>query len=230
MGGQRRDLSKSRASRFAASGLAVAVLAAVLALSSAMPASAEEKVCGVPQGEPSYDLAGLQEMLRQGNENVINEIRRAFNLGTEWCGPLEFATAVGARVVAGTVWELVEIKVPLKYDVVIAVAEEAWERLHGEAPSRLPDVGPSGSGVSAPVAWTGGLGVYLRPSPARTASVGTVPEGATVSIQCTTRGETAAGPFGPTDLWDYVLYNGQAGYVSDGYLNTGTNDPVAPSC
>jgi hypothetical protein len=223
----RTDLSKSKASRFVASGLAVAVLAALLTLSSAIPASAEEKVCGVPQGEPTYDLAGLQQMLKQGNQNVINDIRRAFNLGTEWCGPLEFATAVGARVVAGTVWKLVEIKVPLQYDVIIAVVEEAWERLH---PSRLPDVGGSGSGVSAPVAWTGGLGVYLRPNPARTASIGSVPEGATVSIQCTARGETVSGPFGPTDLWDYVLYNGQAGYVSDGYVNTGTNDPVAPNC
>jgi hypothetical protein len=245
MGDPTRDLSKSRASRFVASGLAVAVLAAVLALSSAIPASADVPVCGVPQGEPTvpqgeptYDLNGVLQLTTQGNETVINEIRRALNLGTEWCGPLRFATKVGARVVAGRVWELVEVKVPLQYDVIIAVVEEVWESLHPEAPSQAPAETPSqlphdasgGSGVLAPVAWTGGIGLHLRPSPARTASIGTVPEGATVSIVCTTRGETVSGPFGPTDLWDYVVYNGQAGYVSDGYVNTGTNDPVAPSC
>jgi hypothetical protein len=245
MGDPRRDLSKSRASRFVAGGLVVAVLTALIALSSAAPASADVQVCGVPQGEPTvpkgeptYDLNGVLQLTTQGNESVINEIRRAFNLGTEWCGPLRFATKVGARVVAGQVWELLEIKVPLQYDVIIAVVEEYLDSLHPEAPSQaapaapiqLPHDATGGSGVGARVAWTGGIGLHLRPNPNRTASIGTVPEGATVSIQCTTRGETVSGPSGPTDLWDYVVYNGQAGYVSDGYLDTGTNEPVAPSC
>lgn len=245
MGDPGRDLSKSRGFRLLAGGLVVAVLAGLIAFSWATPASADVPVCGVPQGEPTvpegeptYDLNGVLQLTTQGNETVINEIRRAFNLGTEWCGPLHFATKVGAHVVANQVWELVEIKVPLQYDVIIAVAKEIWDSLHPEAPSQAPLATPSelphdatgGSGVSAPVAWTGGIGLHLRPSPARIASIGTVPEGATVSIQCTTRGETVSGPFGPTNLWDYVVYNGRAGYVSDGYVNTGTNDPVAPSC
>ena len=81
------------------------------------------------------------------------------------------------------------------------------------------------------MAWTEGIGLHIRLGPDYTgASIGIVSDGATLSIGCTTRGETVSGPFGPTDLWDYVSYNGQVGYVSDGYLNTGTNDPVAPSC
>jgi LasA protease len=145
---------------------------------------------------------------------------------------LEFATEVVAGlVVGGVVMSVVKVEVPGRYDVVIAVVDTLWDRLQrGDWPARLPDVGAGSSIFLAPVAWTGGIGVYLRPTPARTPFVGSVPEGATVNIQCTTRGETVLGPFGPTDLWDFVLYNGQAGYVSDGYVNTGTNDPVAPSC
>lgn len=218
------------------------VLAPLIALSSAAPAAADEAICGMPQSEPTapseptYDLNGLQQLTTQGNLTVINEIRDAFHLGQEWCGPLEFATEVGANVVAGTVWELVDLNVPEQYDVIIAVAETEWQRLTGQAPSPAPAQAPSqlahdGSGASFQVAWTGGIGLQIRPSPGRTGpSLGTVPDGATLSIGCTTRGETVTGPFGPTNLWDYVSYNGQTGYVSDGWVNTGTNDPVAPSC
>ena len=228
MGNLRTDITKSRAARrvaLAACGLvAAAVLAPLIALSSAAPAAADEAVCGMPQseptapgGEPTYDLNGLQQLTTQGNLTVINEIRDAFNLGHEWCGPLEFATEVGANVVAGTVWELVDLNVPEQYDVIIAVAETEWQRLTGVTPSPAPAQAPSqlahdGSGASFQVAWTSGIGLHIRPSPDRTApSLGTVPDGATLSIGCTTRSETVTGPFGPTNLWDYVSYNGQKG-------------------
>ena len=252
MEGPKRDISKTRASTLLACGLLVAVLASLIALSSATPASADVQVCGkgeptVPGGEPTYDLNGIQQETTQDNLALINEIRNALNANTKWCGPLEFATEVGADLVAGTVWELVDLNVPEKYDVTIAVARTLWEHLQGEAPSQAPAGAPSqapagapsqlaqdgsgGSAVPASVAWTGGIGLHIRPSPDYTgASIGIVSDGATLSIGCTTTGETVSGPFGPTDLWDYVSYNGQVGYVSDGYLNTGTNDPVAPSC
>jgi hypothetical protein len=233
MGDRGRDLSKGRASRFVAGGLVVAVLASLIAVSSAARASADEVICGKRvQTEYSYDLDGLQEMLKRGNQYNIDQIRRALSLGEDWCGPIGFVVDVLAEmVVSGTLMDVVKVEVPGGIDVVVTSATQLQDRLkRGDWPARLPDVGPSGSVFLAPVAWTGGIGLNLRPSPARTAVIGTVPEGATVSIQCSTRGETVSGPFGPTNLWDYVVYNGQAGYVSDGYVNTGTNDPVAPSC
>ncbi len=255
--GDPRRISKSRPSRrvaLAAGLLVAAVSAPLIALSAATPASADVQVCGVPQGEPTapggeptVDLNGVLQLTAQGNQVIIDEIRNAFDLGTEWCGPLKDAIDVGADLVAGTVWERVEIDVPLQYDVVIAVAETEWKRLQGagspQAPTETQSLSPAGGpsqlaqdasgtpGVSASVAWTGGIGLNLRPSPDRTgASLGIAPDGATVTIGCTARGETITGPNGPTDLWDYVSYDGQTGYVSDGWVDTGTSDPAAPSC
>jgi hypothetical protein len=59
-----------------------------------------------------------------------------------------------------------------------------------------------------------------------TSAIGTVPDGGTVRITCQTRGQTVTGTYGTTDLWDRI----GAGYVSDAYVNTGSDGQVAPSC
>lgn len=60
--------------------------------------------------------------------------------------------------------------------------------------------------------------------------VGSIPYNATVTIQCTKRGSTVQGNWGPTDLWDRVSYGGVTGFVSDGWVYTGSNDAVAGPC
>ena len=60
-------------------------------------------------------------------------------------------------------------------------------------------------------------------------SVGCLADGTPVDIVCQTEGETIDGQWGPTDLWDY-LDSPASGFVGDGFVNTGTNHPVAPPC
>ncbi|MFC7618006.1 SH3 domain-containing protein [Actinokineospora soli] len=70
--------------------------------------------------------------------------------------------------------------------------------------------------------------VNLRSGPGTTYSiVGTVADGATVSIVCTSRGSTVEGVWGPTDLWNKLTTNN---WISDGFVDTGSNEPVAPAC
>ncbi|MBB5960123.1 LasA protease [Saccharothrix tamanrassetensis] len=58
-------------------------------------------------------------------------------------------------------------------------------------------------------------------------SVGTVADGAVVSIACTARGEAVEGVWGRTDLWNR-LQDGK--WISDGFVDTGSNEPVAVAC
>ncbi|MEW1721812.1 SH3 domain-containing protein [Streptomyces sp. NPDC093109] len=51
--------------------------------------------------------------------------------------------------------------------------------------------------------------------------------GATVSINCQKPGETIAGPYGTTNIWDNIA-NGQ--YISDSYVYTGSSGYVAARC
>jgi peptidase M23-like protein len=59
-----------------------------------------------------------------------------------------------------------------------------------------------------------------------TTAIGSVPDGGTVRITCQTRGQTITGTYGTTSLWDKI----GAGYVSDAYVNTGSDGQIAPSC
>ena len=71
------------------------------------------------------------------------------------------------------------------------------------------------------------LNVRRAPSTSATA-VRTVANGATVTIDCQTIGTSVAGPLGTTTLWDYVPALG--GYISDGYVYTGSDQRIAPDC
>ncbi|AXG78491.1 SH3 domain-containing protein [Streptomyces paludis] len=51
--------------------------------------------------------------------------------------------------------------------------------------------------------------------------------GATVTINCQKPGETIAGPYGTTNLWDNIA-NGQ--YISDSYVYTGKIGYVTVRC
>lgn len=89
-----------------------------------------------------------------------------------------------------------------------------------------------GSGGGATTGKTGtvdtdGTPLSVRSAPSTTASiVGTLADGAIVTITCQERGDMVTGTFGTTDLWDKV----GGGYVSDAFVNTGADGQVAPTC
>lgn len=70
--------------------------------------------------------------------------------------------------------------------------------------------------------------INLRDGPGTNYSVvGSVNTGDTVSIACHSYGTSHTGPWGTSDLWD-KLSNGT--WVSDAFVYTGSNGPVAPWC
>ena len=57
-----------------------------------------------------------------------------------------------------------------------------------------------------------------------------ISDGTSVGIACQTTGDTVTGPWGPTNIWDYIDYGNRGGYVTDAYVYTGTNGFVAARC
>ncbi|MGQ5522082.1 peptidoglycan DD-metalloendopeptidase family protein [Chitinimonas sp. PSY-7] len=89
-----------------------------------------------------------------------------------------------------------------------------------------------GGGSSLPMgSITPGKGndkVNLRQSPSLNAPiVGSLPNGETVTISCTAQGDWVDGVWGRTQLWNWLTINA---WVSDGFLDTGSNQAVAPPC
>lgn len=83
-----------------------------------------------------------------------------------------------------------------------------------------------GGGVAATVN-TNGAALTIRSGPSTGASaVGSVPDGAPVTISCQKHGTQVTGTYGTTTLWDFI----GSGYISDAYVNTGSDGQVAPTC
>ncbi len=59
-----------------------------------------------------------------------------------------------------------------------------------------------------------------------TAAVGSVADGALVTITCQKRGESITGTYGTSTLWDKI----GTGYIADAYVSTGSDGQVAPTC
>ncbi|SHF28231.1 LasA protease [Streptoalloteichus hindustanus] len=81
---------------------------------------------------------------------------------------------------------------------------------------------------SATVRNKGGT-VNLRSGPGVSYDVvGTVRDGDVVRIACTARGDELTGPWGnKNDVWDRLT---TGNWISDAFVDTGTNEPVAPAC
>jgi len=60
-----------------------------------------------------------------------------------------------------------------------------------------------------------------------TAAVGSVADGATVTISCQKRGESITGTYGTSTLWDKI---GTGRFIADAYVSTGSDGQVAPTC
>lgn len=73
--------------------------------------------------------------------------------------------------------------------------------------------------------------LHLRSGPdTSAASLACIPKGTSVTIYCTTSGPAQTGPYGTSSVWDRTVYGGATGYVSDAWVYTGTNNPVAGAC
>ncbi len=74
---------------------------------------------------------------------------------------------------------------------------------------------------------TNGAPLTVRSGPGTNFSaVGSVADGASVTISCQKRGESVTGTFGTSNLWDKI----GAGFVADAFVATGSDGQVAPTC
>ncbi|MBP2335837.1 hypothetical protein JOF41_002015 [Saccharothrix coeruleofusca] len=75
---------------------------------------------------------------------------------------------------------------------------------------------------------TSGSPLNLRAAPSTTAAIkGLAANKAKVIVECYVEGEEVTGPYGTSTIWDRI---GPDHYVSDTYLLTGSDAPVAPKC
>jgi hypothetical protein len=70
--------------------------------------------------------------------------------------------------------------------------------------------------------------VNLRSGPGTNYSIiGSIAQGTEVFIDCVGNGTAVSGPFGTTTLWDEI---GSGRWVTDAFVKTGTNNPIAMPC
>ncbi len=75
---------------------------------------------------------------------------------------------------------------------------------------------------------TAGAPLTVRSGASTNASaVGSVSDGATVTISCQKRGESVHGTYGTSTLWDKI---GSGRYIADAYVSTGSDGQIAPTC
>jgi hypothetical protein len=92
----------------------------------------------------------------------------------------------------------------------------------GEAPSS-----PGGATAVIGRVNTSGADLTVRSGPGTGfRAVGGVADGAQVRITCQVRGQSVTGTYGTSSLWDFV----GTGYVSDAFVSTGSDGPIAPTC
>lgn len=110
--------------------------------------------------------------------------------------------------------------------------EWSWSQLSAYRPIRrnsiTEDSSSGGSGSAIGTVNTNGTPLNVRAGPSTSYSVvDTVADGAKVTIYCQVNGQSVSGTYGTTTLWDRI---GTGRYVSDAYINTGSDGRVAPTC
>jgi len=102
----------------------------------------------------------------------------------------------------------------------------AMQAVQGKFAQSLRGTTNNGAGFSARVN-TSGVALTIRAgASASSAAVGSVTDGAWVTITCQQRGQSISGTYGTSNLWDRI----GAGYVADAYVATGSDGRVAPTC
>ncbi|WP_158886925.1 hypothetical protein [Amycolatopsis anabasis] len=85
----------------------------------------------------------------------------------------------------------------------------------------------TGSGPTG-VVTTAGDPLNVRASASTSAAIkGFAANYAQVIVECYVEGDSVTGPLGTSRIWDRI---GPGHYISDTYLKTGSNSPVAPKC
>lgn len=85
-----------------------------------------------------------------------------------------------------------------------------------------------GGGAASGTVRTNGANLNVRSGPSTTYGiVGSLANGASVSIQCQTRGQTVTGYYGTSNLWNRI---GAGRFIPDVYTYTGSDGRVAPAC
>lgn len=86
----------------------------------------------------------------------------------------------------------------------------------------------SGGGATGTVNTETGINLNVRSGPSTTNSVvGSLADGATVSIQCQINGQSVTGTYGTSRLWNRI---GSGRFIPDAYTYTGSDGRVAPDC
>lgn len=84
------------------------------------------------------------------------------------------------------------------------------------------------SGQASGTVRTSGINLNVRSGPSTSnAVVGSLANGATVTIQCQTRGQSITGTYGTSTLWNRI---GSGRFIPDAYTYTGSDGRVAPDC
>lgn len=109
------------------------------------------------------------------------------------------------------------------FGVMWVVAVVAGSAMAGPAVAE-PDESVTGTVESPNGRWP----VNVRSGPSlRSPKVGRVRHGGRVTIVCTARGDQVKGRWAATDVWD-KLDSGR--WISDAFVDTGTDEPAAPDC
>jgi len=87
--------------------------------------------------------------------------------------------------------------------------------------------GDTSDGAFGRIDTPSGIALTIRSGPGTSyKAIGSVADGARVSIRCQQTGTRVTGTFGTSNLWDKI----GTGYVSDAYVYTGKDGRVAPDC
>lgn len=86
--------------------------------------------------------------------------------------------------------------------------------------------GGGGAGVVGRVNTSGGALTVRQSASTGAAAVGSVSDGAHVTITCQKRAQTVNGTYGSSNLWDKI----GGGFIADAYVSTGSDGQVAPTC
>ncbi|MER6631919.1 SH3 domain-containing protein [Streptomyces sp. NPDC000987] len=100
------------------------------------------------------------------------------------------------------------------------------EQIEGGEGEALTATAASASVTYYPVA--PGVRLNVRSGPGTSYPIVKVlPEGSRVGILCQTPGTTVSGYYGTSNIWDCI---GSGEYISDTYVNTGSDGYIRPRC
>ncbi len=143
--------------------------------------------------------------LPQGKPEAQAAYQDNYNDGLDGYGR-EVLNPAGIDLADGTFWD------------AVGLTNNAWTNVT----YLWTGTGPRG------IVRTSGGPLTVRSGPGTgTDAVGQAGNYANVVIECTATGTTVTGTYGTSNVWDRI---GPNNWIADAYVNTGSDDPVAPAC